>query len=281
MARKQIRAWVPKRDKTPLGSLSARMLLTWCMLTGLILFFTPQSLTGRLQFAFARIFRGPLSISRNISLSVRTQQPLGNVISRKEYNQLQNHLANVTEELFQKHKKLEKLSRLRNRLYGLENAKLMPADVFTSIIDGSHSELIINRGADDGLAKDQFVLGNNSIIGIISKVDARTACVKLITDSASKIAVELTDSNIHRLLYGSGGNTAKVRQLQLKHKVNVGDVVKAAKKPGLLDTPMIIGKVAQCKRDQENPSLWDVTVKPACDIESLKEVAVIIMNPQQ
>jgi rod shape-determining protein MreC len=279
MARKQIRAWVPGRDKAPWGSLSAGMLLTWCMLTGLILFFTPQSLTGRLQFAFARIFRIPLSISRNISLSVRTQQPLGDVVSRKEYNQLQNHLANVTEELFEKHKKLEKLSRLRNRLYGLENARLMPADVITSVIDGSHGELIINRGADDGLAKDQFVLGNNSIIGTVSEVDARTACVKLLTDPASKLAVELTDSKVHRLMYGSGGNIAKVRQLQLKHKISVGDVVKAAKKPGLLDTPMITGKVAQCKRDEQNPSLWDVTVKPACDIESLKEVAVIIMNP--
>jgi len=43
---------------------------------------------------------------------------------------------------------------------------------------------------------------------------------------------------------------------------------------------MIIGKVAQCKRDDQNPSLWDITVKPACDIERLTSVAVIIINPQ-
>jgi hypothetical protein len=27
--------------------------------------------------------------------------------------------------------------------------------------------------------------------------------------------------------------------------------------------------------------LWDITVEPACDIETLNSVAVIIMNPQE
>jgi hypothetical protein len=44
---------------------------------------------------------------------------------------------------------------------------------------------------------------------------------------------------------------------------------------------MIIGKVAECKRDDENPSLWDITVEPACDIERLNDVAVIVMNQQE
>ena len=44
---------------------------------------------------------------------------------------------------------------------------------------------------------------------------------------------------------------------------------------------MITAKVAQCKRDDGNPSLWDVTVKPVCEIEKLDNVAVIIMNPRQ
>jgi hypothetical protein len=41
---------------------------------------------------------------------------------------------------------------------------------------------------------------------------------------------------------------------------------------------MIIGKVAACERDNENPSLWDITVRPVCDIERINRVSVLIMN---
>ncbi len=63
-------------------------------------------------------------------------------------------------------------------------------------------------------------------------------------------------------------------------KVKTEDMVFAQERPGVLDTPMIVGTVLQCKIDQKNPLLWDITVQPACDIEKLKKVDVIIMNPQ-
>ena len=68
--------------------------------------------------------------------------------------------------------------------------------------------------------------------------------------------------------------------IDIKNKLKVGYEVKALKKPGLLDAPMIVGKVARCERDRQNPSIWDITVEPCCDIQRLKIVAVIIMNPQ-
>jgi len=267
MPRKQIRT-------------SRRMLFTWFILAGFILLFTPQKLTNKFQFAFARIFSWPLSIGRNISLSARTQQPLTDVVSRREYNKLQNHLTNVMKDLLQKQRKIKKLSGLYDRLHGLEGAKLMVADVITASIDGPQNELIINRGKNDGLAQGQFVLGDNSIVGTISDVASRTARVRLITDYTSKIAVKIAELNVDRLMQGNGNSSAKVQMLSIKHKIKTGDIVYASKKPGLLDTPMIIGTVAQCKRDDENPSLWDITVKPACDIETLSDVAVVVMNPQ-
>jgi len=257
------------------------MLFTWFMLAGLIFLLTPQKLTNKFQFAFARIFSWPLSIGRNISLSARMQQPSTDVVSRREYNKLQNHLTNVMQELLQKQRKIEKLSGLYDRLYALEGAKVMVADVITATINSLHSELIINRGEADGLVEGQIVLGDNSIIGTISDVSSRTARVKLITNPTSKIAVKIGKLKVDRLMQGNGNNSAKVQLLSIKHKVKTGDTVYALKKPGFLDAPMIIGKVAECKRDDENPSLWDITVEPACDIERLNDVAVIVMNPQE
>jgi rod shape-determining protein MreC len=250
------------------------MLFTWFMLGGLIFLFTPQNLTNKFQFAFARIFRGPLSIGRNISLSAHTQPQLTDVVSRSKYNQLQNYLANITKELSQERQKVKELSGLRNRR-PLEGAGLMLAEVITASTEG----LIINRGQNDGLQKGQFVLGDNSIIGTISDISPRTAKVELITETTSNMAVEV--GGLKTVIQGYGKNSAKVQLVSTKHTVKIGDNVYACKKPGFLDAPMIIGAVSQCKRDDENPLLWDITVKPACDIERLNDVTVLIMNPQE
>lgn len=248
------------------------------MLAGLISLFTPQGITGKFQFAFARIFSRPLSISRSVSLSARTQHRLTDLISRRQYNKLQNYLANVTQELHQERRKLEKLSQLHNR-FVWEGVHFVLADVITAFIDGLHNELIINRGQLDGLDKGQFVLVDNSIIGTISDVSSRIARVKLITDSTSNIAVKIEGLNVERLMRGSGHNSAGISLV--KHKVKTGQNIYADRKPGFLDAPMIVGKVSHCKRNSEIPLLWDITVEPACDIETLDSVAVIIMNPQE
>jgi len=257
------------------------MLFAWFILGGFILLFTPQSVTNKFQFAFANIFRWPLSIGRGISLSVSMRPATGgltNPLGTRE-NQYQNHIANLQEQLRQEHRKLEELSGLRSR-FAFEGAAFVLADISRTVTDGSHAELFINRGENDGLAKGQFVMADNSIIGTISDISPRMAKVRLITDSDSKIEVKIAGAN--RLMEGIGNNSAKIRQLlRKKHKVKIGDNVFAIKKPGLLDAPMITAKVARCERDDENPLGWDITVEPACEIETIKDVAVIVMNPQK
>ncbi len=267
-----------KRDEVRLGSLSGRMLFTWLMLAGFILFFTPRDLTNKLQFAFVSIFGLPLRLGRNVSLSARSEPLVAEVVSLGIYNRLQNHLANVTEQLYQEHQVVEVLSGLRNR-FALEGANLVCADVITTSVGTRHSELIINRGENDGLAKGQFVLSDNSIVGTISDISSRTAQVRLFTDPESKIAVKIGAVKTERLIHGRGNDSAKVKLLSRKYKIRVGDKVLARKKPGFLDAPIILGVVAKCRTDDENPTLWDVTVRPVCDIEQLKTVSVIIMNP--
>ncbi|MDD5326302.1 MAG: rod shape-determining protein MreC [Phycisphaerae bacterium] len=274
MARQQTKVWVPKRKRRRLELPSQKMLFTWLMLGGIIFLLAPQNVTSKFQFAFARIFRWPLSIGRNITLSARMEPQLTDVVSRRKYNQLQNYLANVTEELNCEHQKAEELSGLRNR-HPMEGAGLMLAEVITASADG----FIINRGQNDGLQKGQFVLGDNSIIGTISDVSLRTAKVELITETTSNTAVQIGE--LKTVLEGDGKNSARVQLVSTKHKINIGDNVYACKKPGLLDAPIIIGTVSQYSRSKENPLLWDITVTPACNIQELNDVAVIIMNPQK
>jgi rod shape-determining protein MreC len=246
------------------------------MLSGLIFLFAPERLTNRFQFTFAHLFRWPLSIGRSITLVARTP-PQTEVVSRSQYDQLRNHLANVIEQRDQEHKKVEQLSGLRV-IPAWERMNFVLADIITAR-ERLQNELIINRGEEDGLGVGQFVLGDNSIIGTISGVSLRAARVRLFTNPASKIAVKIDGASAGRLMQGCGDNSAKVRML--KDRVRVGTEVMASKKPGFLDTAMIIGRVTQCRRNDESPLLWDVEVEPVCDIEKLNSVAVIVMNSQK
>ena len=264
MARKRIRV-------------SRGRLFTWLALAGFIFLFAPQGLTGKFQTAFARIFRWPLSIGRSISLSASAPQLLTDVVSRREYNQLQNYLANVTEELNQERRKREKLADLRDR-FGWDGFDFRLADVITAAVDG-RGELIIDRGKDDALAVGQFVLGDNSVIGTVWSVDGKTARVKLFTDPKSQLAVNI--AGLKTVMQGFGGNKAKLKMVPVKYKIKTGEAVCAAKKPDFLDAPIIVGKVTACKRGDENPLLWDITVEPACNVEELSSVAVIILKPQK
>jgi len=250
------------------------MLLTWCVLAGLILLLAPRNLTNRFQFAFARIFYWPLAFGRNLSHSARIRKPLGEVVPRSEYIRLQNHLANLEARLAQAQKKIDRLSGLRNRL-PLEGAGLMVADIITASIDKRDCHLIINRGSEDGLAAGQFVLADNSVIGTISDVSNRTARVRLFTDPSANIAVQIAGAE--RYMRGAGGRFAVIPMVRQKAKT--GMEVLACKKPGFLPAPMIIAKVVESQRD-ESALLWNIVVEPVCDIEKLTDVAVIVMNPQ-
>jgi cell shape-determining protein MreC len=253
------------------------MLFTWFMLTGFIFLFAPQNLTSKCQLAFVHIFRWPLTIGGNLVMTAQTEQPLSGNDGRSKTRYL-NYIANLEETLAQERKKFKKLNELYNT-YVWEGTDFALADVITATVDGARSELTISCRKTTGLVKDQFVLGDECIIGRISDVfpQISKATVELITDTNSGIAVKVAD--FKNVMKGNGNNSAKIEMV--KNKVEVGENVFALKKPGFLDAPMIVGKVTECSRNQKNPSLWDITVVPACNIKQLEDVAVIIMNPQK
>lgn len=281
MAWKQSKFRSNNRRKTRLDAISRRMLFIWLMLAGLIIILAPHQWTNRLQFTFVRLFKWPLKAGSSLSsLAQPTQQPLDRPLGRTE-QEYENFIANQEEQIKQLQLKIQQLSGLRERQPLLQGADLRTADIGWSRINDAQAELIINRGTDDGLTLHQYVLADTSIIGTISELTSREARVTLFTDPTSKIKVRIGNLEVYRIMQGTGNLSAKVLDLQTTHNVKAGDNVIACKNPGLLDVPMIIGTVAQCEPDKKNPIVWDITVRPACDIAQVENVVVLIMNPKK
>jgi len=273
--------------------LSSRILFAWLIITGLLFFLAPDDWTGKLQLAFAKIFNQPLTLARDISFYNPNGNQPENFVHRIRYNKLRNHLANVIEALKQERQKVNQLSGLRERP-AWKGVNFVLADIITESIDSSGFSITINRGRNDGLRKDQFVLGNYCVIGRVLRVAPRTAQVKPITHPDSKLQVKIVsnlrlqpntiqniEADIETVMVGKGNNSAKILLLPTKYNIKLGSIVYARKIPGLLDTPTITGTITECKRRTENPLLWEVTVKPACDFKKIKKVTVLVMNPEK
>ncbi len=255
---------------------SNRMLLAIFVLTGFVLLLSPQKVTGKVHGLFTGVFKFPLRVGRQISLSARVSDTPGQNLRQKEI-EYQNHIANLVAEIEEKTNQIEQLSLIRSREYALSGAGLIMADVVSSTTQGSKNELIINRGQRDGIEAGQFVLGWNSIIGTISQVWDRQAKIQLLTDRDSMMAVSFDGLNKQTLLDGQGNGKAVIQWS--RKKAEVGQIIYAQKKAGFLDCPMITGQVIECKMNDQNPLLWDLTIVPACDIAMLPSVTVIVMNP--
>lgn len=257
------------------------MLFTWFMLGGLILLFAPRGITSKMQLGFASVFRWPLSVGGNFALTSITDQQFQDVVSRREHNKLLNHAKNLEARLSQQEEKFKKLSDLYKKYDAWEGVDFALAKVITSN-KGARNELTINYIGNARLVEGQFVLGDNSIIGTIADASAGTARVKLFTDPTSAISVKIGDLAVRMMMVGNGDNSARISLVEARYEIKAGDNVFASDAgTGFLDAPVVIGTVARCVKDRKNPLMWDITVKPACDIEKLEGVVVIIMNPQK
>ena len=249
--------------------LSNGMLFTWLILAGFILLLIPQSLTGKAQLLFAYIFRWPLGTVRNLSLSAPIRY---NSVSpdNRNIDRLRNEIENLKKQLELSQQQNDSLRNFLNST-PLPNTKLIPANITKS----SAGELIINCGKRQGLAKNQFVIGDYSIIGTVSEVWAYSAKVTLITSPSCRIPVKIGD--FPTVLQGDRNNQVKILSFLKKYKVNIDEPVFCQPKAALLSTPIIVGYIKECKTAQ-SPFLWDITIQPACDITSLTTVDVLVPN---
>jgi rod shape-determining protein MreC len=262
------------------------------MLGASIGLFLPQNLTGRVHVAFLGLYKFTPSLGRSIaplaavapsSASSASQDEEQSSRCRQletEKKQLENHYANVWAELAAEHAKVESLSEMRLRFPGLSGAGFVNADVVVGL-QKSDSRITINRGESDGIRKGQYVFSDNSVVGVVHQAQSRTAVVRLIADKESSIAIEIAGSKAVRVMKGTGKDVARIGMVPNKKRVNKGDAVYTYKSPGWLDVPIIVGKVAECKPDDDNPLLWDIKVKPVVKIEDLISVTVVVMNPQK
>ena len=261
---------------------SGSLFLTW-LIAGVIILLLPQNITAKVWDAFRTTFNPFLKIGRNInSAPSSVSLDPDEAVTLDKYQELWKDYHNLKETLDKFHEEYDQLAMVRSNL-PRPYSGLVVAQVIGTLRN-YRQEVIINKGSDDEIKTGQYVLSGkkNSIVGVVHQTWQHSAKVRLLTDSNQTMEILIrrnrNSQDILWIMSGDGKNNCKICNLEREKKVDVGDVIFAATRPGYLNVPIVIGEVITVEPDEDHPLLLDVTVQPVEDMARLSDVAVIVIE---
>ncbi len=152
----------------------------------------------------------------------------------------------VDQEFLIRLKQLEKDNkRLREilSLQRLSDSESISAIVISRKTGSFWRQIILNKGAKDGVEIGSFVVGPGGLLGRVDNTSLFTSTVKLLTSPESKVGVWVERVQMHGLLVGSGNDYPKVIFYNKDIDIKVGDFVLSSPASTLLPPNIPIGIV--------------------------------------
>jgi len=257
------------------------------LLGGGVLLLLPETYTQVFPETFHRVFSRVLNLypgGRGQAIPMPPRAADGTpTVARAEYERLYTAYQNTYALALELQRRLSALQKIQAGL-PVAGTPLLLASVTNVILSAEEQSLLIRPTSQiDRLRPGQYVLGRDSLIGSISTVYRTTARVRLVTDAQHRMLVTIIrpgrPGRIQAQMEGLGDGTARIVNLSRKeHDVQPGDAVHAAARPGFLGVDVFIGTVSEVHSDPDQPLLWDIRVRPVCRPETLRDVAVVIME---
>jgi rod shape-determining protein MreC len=169
------------------------------------------------------------------------------------------------------------------RLLGIEDAaavELMGAAVVAESPSNFEWAVVINRGSDDGVARDMPVVAPEGLVGRVVEVYPSSATVMLIIDPDSRVTARLATSRETGLVAGQRENPLRFDLIDAETEIVPGELVETsgyqiqAGFEGLYPPGIQIGQVERIEPGADGIDL-SVLVRPNVDFSRLDRVAVV------
>lgn len=148
------------------------------------------------------------------------------------------------------------------------------AEVFARDPSNWYQVIWVNKGSDDGVAKEMIAVTPAGVVGRVHRIFNDTASVILLTDVNSALAVRMQSSRAEGILEGRGGNVCYLKYVPSEVEVEVGDAVISSGLDGIFPEGLVAGYVTELVKD-EGGVFHTIKVAPAQDLNSLEEVAIL------
>ena len=153
--------------------------------------------------------------------------------------------------------------------------KTLPAQVIGASGSDQSRVFYLDKGKNDGLARDMAVITGDGIVGKIREVFPHTAQVLAINDQTSGAGVILETTRIRGILRGNEDGQPQIVGILRDTRIQPGEKVLTAGGDQIFPRGLPVGVVDKVVDDQDRDGFINVIVKPAAHLEQLDEVMVI------
>jgi rod shape-determining protein MreC len=138
--------------------------------------------------------------------------------------------------------------------------------------------VIVNAGADQGVAKGMAAVNERGLVGRVIEVGRRSARILLLTDFNSRVPVMVEPSRDQAILAGDNSREPGLVFLPLNPRLSVGDRVVTSGRGGVLPPGLAVGVVSQIGEQK-------VAVAPLVDWDRLAYLRLLayarVLPPEQ
>jgi rod shape-determining protein MreC len=177
------------------------------------------------------------------------------------------------------------LAHENGELRGLRDAlppvaeRWLPAEIISVQLSGLRQRLLINRGASNGVFKDQAVLDDHGLIGQTTHVGPWSAEVILITDPEHAVPVRIERTGLRTIAVGGGdGFSLALPYLPSNADVKSGDLLVTSGLGGVFPEGYPVASVTEVHRDAVQP-LAQVRARALSHINEDTEVMLVWFRP--
>ncbi len=251
------------------------------ILTGLVLFMSPQSMR-RVQAGFLDMISPFLKAGssmenkyRNIREGLKTVEQLesenyGLRVANKELSATNQTLRGLENENAQLRAALDYKQRA---VFKLKPARIVARDASTW-----YNKVVIDRGTADGIKGDQPVLTDVGLVGKTAVVAERSSTVILISDETCKVAAKVEGTPYQGIVRGERTSSGVLPSIGLyfldkRAEIQPGSNVYSSGAGGVFPAGVLIGQVKEFKTRELDGY---AAIVPAIDFTTLEDVFVVI-----
>jgi rod shape-determining protein MreC len=133
----------------------------------------------------------------------------------------------------------------------------------------------INKGADDGVFKNQPVLDAFGIVGQVVQVDKYTSTIILISDAEHAIPVQVNRNGIRSIAVGAGDlGKLSLPYMTVESDVKTDDLLVSSGLDGIFPAGYPVARVSKVERNQSD-TFATVEAKPLAQLDRDREVLLL------
>jgi rod shape-determining protein MreC len=153
--------------------------------------------------------------------------------------------------------------------------RTMIAEIMRVDVDPFRHRVRINKGADDGVFKNQPVLDAFGIVGQVVQVDKYSSTIILISDSGHAIPVQVNRNGIRSIAVGAGDlGKLTLPYMTVESDVKADDLLVSSGLDGIFPAGYPVAKVSKVERNPADTFAL-VEAKPLAQLDRDREVLLL------